>query len=128
MANLDQLVASVKTQLQPPPRANATASTLQQLSALVPSDVELADLIAGWRVLAQSSQPGEDPATVQRRVTCGELAELASQFTTDPGNRALAIKAWQAWYTAFKDSDDPRQAAMARTFARELHEIEAAVP
>src|SRR5258708_38372536 len=32
MAHLDQLIETVKSQMQPPPRAMATANTLQQLS------------------------------------------------------------------------------------------------
>ncbi len=124
MANLDHLIESVKLQLQPPVRALATANTLQQLSIFIPNDVTLADLVVGWRTLSQPTQQVEEPATTQRRVTCGELANVASQFTTEQGNVAQAIKTWQAWQTAFKKSDDPRQNAMASTFARELGELQ----
>jgi len=127
MANLDQLIETVKVHMQPPPRAMATANTLQQLSIFIPNDVTLADLVVGWRTLSHSSQQGEEPATSQRRVTCGELADLASQFTTGQGNIAQAIKTWQIWRDAFNKSGDPRQAAMARTFARELTELQGAM-
>ena len=126
IANLDQLIETVKLHMQPPPRATATASTLQQLSIFIPTDVTLADLVVGWQTLAQASKQEEEPATVQRRVTCGELAHLASQFTTDQGNLAQAIKTWHIWRDAFKNRDDPRQTAMSRTFARELTELQGA--
>src|SRR5205823_13086181 len=101
MANLDQLIATVKVHMQPEPRALATASTLQQLSIFIPNDVTLADLVGGWQTLSRASQQGEEPATAQRRVTCSELAHLASQFTTEQGNVAQAIKTWQIWRDAF---------------------------
>lgn len=126
MADLDQLIATVKVHMQPEPRALATAHTLQQLSIFIPSDVKLADLVVGWQTLDHASQQGEEPATVQRRVTCGELAHLASQFTTEQGDLGQAIKTWRIWRDAFHRSNDPRQAAMAKTFARECAELEEA--
>ncbi len=63
MANLDQLIATVKVHMQPPPRAMATANTLQQLSIFIPNDVTLADLVVGWRTLSQSSQQPTKCAT-----------------------------------------------------------------
>jgi hypothetical protein len=125
MIHLDQLIEGVKGQLQPQPRALATASTLQQLSSFIPAGVTLADLLVGWRKLSQSSQNEEEIAITRRRITCGELADIASQLTTDPGDRAQAIKTWQAWRTTFAKSADPRQTAMASTFARELSELQA---
>jgi TIR domain len=125
MADLDQLIATVKSHMQPPPRANATANTLQQLSIFIPTDVTLADLTLGWRTLSHASKQEEEPATTQRRVTCGELATMAAQFTTEQGNLAQAIKTWRIWRDAFQKSDDPRQATMSRTFARELTELQA---
>jgi hypothetical protein len=124
MIHLDQMIEAVKGQLQPPPRALATASTLQQLSIFIPTDVTLADLLVGWRTLSRPLQEGEEPATVQRRITCGQLADIASQFTTDAGSLAQAIKTWQIWRDAFQKSDDVRQATMAKTFARELSELQ----
>ena len=127
MANLDQLIATVKVHMQPEPRALATANTLQQLSIFIPNDVTLADLVMGWRTLSRPSQQEEEPAISQRRITCSELADMASQLTTEQGNVAQAIKTWHAWLEFFKnrgDRDDPRQAAMAKTFARELAELQ----
>jgi TIR domain len=128
IANLDQLIETVKSQMQPPVRALATANTLQQLSIYIPNDVTLADLVVGWRTLSHTSKHEEEPATAQRRITCGELANLASQFTTDQGNLAQAIKTWRIWRDrdTFQNKDDPRQAAMVRTFARELIELQEA--
>lgn len=127
IAHLAQLIETVKLQMQPPPRALAAANTLQQLSIFVPNDVTLADLVVGWQTLSRASSQEEDPATSQRRVTCGELAQMASQFTVDQGDLAQAIKTWQIWRDAFKSSGDPRQAAMAKTFARELTELQEAL-
>lgn len=121
----EQFVEVVKSQMQPPARANATASTLQQLSTLVPAGVTLADLAAGWRVLARPLQPDEEMKRAKRRATCGELADLAGEITSEPGNMTQAVKAWRAWTVAFEKSDDPRQAAMAATFAREYRELQA---
>ena len=130
IANLDQLIETVKSQMQPPPRALATASTLQQLSVYIPNEVTLADLVVGWRTLSHASKQQEEPATANRRVTCGELAQMASQFTTDQGNLSQAIKTWRIWRDVFTDRTDrgdPRQAAMAKTFARELTELQEAM-
>jgi len=127
MANLDKLVEAVKAQMQPEPRAIATAYTLEQVNVYTPVEVTLADLITGWRVLSQpKNKAGEEIAIAQRRVTCGELASIASQFTTEVGSLAQAIKTWDIWQKAFKNRDDPRQMAMARTFARELVELQEA--
>ena len=130
IANLDQLIETVKSQMQPPPRALATASTLQQLSVYIPNEVTLADLVVGWRTLSHASKQQEEPATANRRVTCGELAQMASQFTTGQGNLSQAIKTWRIWRDVFTDRTDrgdPRQAAMASTFTRELAELQEAV-
>jgi hypothetical protein len=128
MAMLDQLVEAVKAQMLPPGRGIATANTLQQLSVFIPNDVTLADLIVGWRILSHPSKQGEEPAVSQRRVTCGELANIASQLTAEQGNVAQAIKTWRVWadVDAFRNSGDPRHATMLRTFARELTELQEA--
>jgi TIR domain len=128
MANLDQLIANVKTRLQPEPRALATATTLEQLSTYIPVDVTLADLVLGWRVLSRPAQPQEDIATERRRTTCSELADLASGLTSGQGNLQRAIKTWDAWSKMFeyRAEGDPRQNAMVKTFTRELSELEAA--
>jgi hypothetical protein len=127
MVHLDKLVEAVKAQMQPEPRAIATAYTLEQVNVYTPVEVTLADLIAGWKILSQpKNKAGEEIAIAQRRVTCGELASIASQFTTEVGSLDQAIKTWDVWQKAFKNRDDPRQMAMARTFARELVELQEA--
>ncbi len=129
MVDLEQLIAAVKLHMQPELRALATANTLQQLSIFTPHDVTLADLVVGWHTLSQPAQQGEEPAVSQRRVTCGELATLASQFTTEQGSLTQAVKTWDAWLEFFKNrgtAGDPRQAAMVKTFARELTELQEA--
>jgi hypothetical protein len=129
MANLDQLIANVKTRIEPEPRALATATTLEQLSTYIPADVTLADLVLGWRTLSRPTQPNEDIATERRRATCGELADLASPLATEQGNLEQAIKTWRAWSKMFEyraQDNDPRQIAMTKTFTRELSELEAA--
>ncbi|HEY6541655.1 MAG TPA: toll/interleukin-1 receptor domain-containing protein [Ktedonobacteraceae bacterium] len=126
IANLDRLIESVKSQMQPPGRAMATAGTLQELSIFIPNDVTLADLVVGWRTLTQPSKQEEEIAIARRRVTCGELADMASQFTSVEGNLTQAIKTWQKWAEAFNKSDVPRQVNMGMTFARELTELQEA--
>ena len=103
IANLDQLIEIVKSRMQPPPRAQATANTLQQLSVYIPNDVTLADLVTGWQALANASTQSEEPATSQRRVTGGELAQMASQLTTHKGILSQAIKTWRIWRDAFSE-------------------------
>jgi len=139
MEKLDLLIANVRTQLQPEPRAQATANTLEQLSTYIPVDVTLADLVLGWRVLSRPAQPQEDIATERRRTTCGELADLASPLISGQGNLQQAIKTWDAWSKMFayregpgrnpeaiQDENDPRRNAMTKTFTRELSELKAA--
>ena len=126
MTKLDQLIAAVEAQMQPPARAENVAKTLQELSIFIPNDVTLADLVVGWRSLSLSSHKEEEPALFHRRITCGELATLASPYTNDQGSIAGAIKAWRVWLDAFQKSDDARQTTMASTFARELSELQEA--
>src|SRR6266567_4359525 len=94
-ANLDQLIETVTSQIQPPYRAEALIYTLQQSRMIIPNEVT--------------------------------LANLGSQFTTGQGNLVQAIKTWRIWRDAFQNRDDPRQAAMAKTFARELTELQEAL-
>ncbi len=118
-----QLIEAVRVQIQPPARANAIAGTLQELSIFVPNGVTLADLAMGWRAVSQSSRSEEEVAIARRRTTCGELAELATLITREPGKPDNAARTWQIWSDAFKNSDNARQTAMADTFARELSEL-----
>jgi hypothetical protein len=116
----DQFLEAVKLQMQPEGRALHTAGMLEYLRTLLPTDVTLADLVAGWQVLAQPRND-TNSAVLNRRKTCGELAAIATQLTS-------AVKTWQAWLDVFRGSADPRQVAMVRTFERELLELRSSLP
>jgi len=97
----------------------------RHLRTLLPHDVTLADLVAGWQVLAQPRND-TNSAVLSRRKTCAELAAIAAQLMSEPGHLAGAVKAWQSWQDASQRSADPRLAAMRQTFARELVELQSA--
>lgn len=122
---IDQFLEAVKLQLQPEGRALHTAGMLEYLRTLLPTDVTLADLAAGWQVLAQPRND-TNSAVLSRRKTCGELAAIAAQLTSEQGNLTGAVSTWQAWLDASQRSADPRLAAMRQTFARELAELQSA--
>src|SRR5215472_9428630 len=97
--SFDQFIQAVKLQMQPEGRAQHQAGMHQYLLTLLPHDVTLADLVAGWQVLAQ--QRNDTNTEVQRRrKTCAELATIAVQFTSGQGNLTGALKTWQAWLDA----------------------------
>jgi len=121
----DPFLEAVKRQMQPEGRAQHTAGMLQHLRTLLPNDVILADLVAGWQVLAQPCHD-TNSAVLSRRKTCAELAAIAAQFTSGQGNLTGTVKTWQAWLGASQRSADPRLAAMRATFARELVELQSA--
>ena len=121
----DQFLEAVKLQMQPEGRAQHTAGMHQHLRTLLPNDVTLADLVAGWQVLAQPRND-TNSAVLSRRKTCGELAAIAAQLTSEQGNLTGAVSTWQAWLDASQRSADPRLAAMRQTFARELAELQSA--
>ena len=124
MMNLDPFIDAVKQQMQPEGRVQHLVDALQQLSAFAPDDVTLADLAAGWQVLARPQSQNEKASVAHRRKVCAELSAVAAQFTTEPGNLAGAVKIWQVWQDAFQRSGDPHQTTMAKTFARELEELQ----
>jgi len=121
----DQFLEAVKLQMQPEGRALHTAGMLEYLRTLLPNDVTLADLVAGWQVLAQLRND-TNSAVLSRRKTCGELAAIAAQLTSEQGNLTGAVSTWQAWLDASQRSADPRLAVMRQTFARELAELQSA--
>jgi hypothetical protein len=122
---IDQFLEAVKLQLQPEGRALHTAGMLEYLRTLLPTDVTLADLAAGWQMLAQPLND-TNSAVLSRRKTCGELAAIAAQFMSEQGNLTGAVSTWQAWLDASQRSADPRLAVMRQTFARELAELQSA--
>ncbi len=124
--NSDQFIEAVKQQMQPEGRVQHLVGFLQQLFALTPDDTTLADIGTGWEVLAHPQSQNEEASVAHRRKICAELSAIAAQLTSEPGNLAHAVKTWQAWHDACQKSADPRQAAMAKTFARELVELQAA--
>jgi len=97
----------------------------QYLRTLLPDDVSLADLVAGWQVLAVGRNDSNS-AVLSRRKTCAELAAIAAQLTSEQGNLTGAVQTWQAWLDASQRSTDPRLTAMRATFARELVELRSA--
>jgi len=123
--SFDQFLEAVKLQMQPEGRAQHTAGMHQHLRTLLPNNVTLADLVAGWQVLAQPRND-TNSEVLHRRKTCAELAAIAAQFTSGQGNLTGAVSTWQAWLDASQRSADPRLAAMAKTFARELVELQSA--
>jgi len=123
--SFDQFLEAVKLQMQPEGRAQHTAGMHRHLRTLLPHDVTLADLVAGWQVLAQPRND-TNSAVLSRRKTCAELAAIAAQLMSEPGHLAGAVKAWQSWQDASQRSADPRLAAMRQTFARELVELQSA--
>ena len=125
-ASFDQFLEAVRLQMQPEGRAQHTAGMHQYLRTLLPGDVTLADLAAGWQVLAEGHDE-TNSAVLSRRKTCAELAAIAAQVTSEPGQLARAVKAWQVWQEASQSSADPRLMAMRATFARELGELQSAL-
>ena len=124
--NSDQFIEAVKLQMQPERRVQHLAGTLQQLFAFTPEDVTLADVAAGWQVLARPKSQNETTSVAHRRKIWAELSAIAAEFTDEPGNLAGAVRTWQALQDAFQRSADPHQATMAKTFARELVELQSA--
>ena len=106
-------------------RAQHLVETLQELLAAVPDDVTLADLAMGWQTLARPLSQHEDRPVAHRRETCAQLAAIAAPLIDAPGSLAGAVRAWQAWQSAYPGGGDPRQMALAKTFARELVELQA---
>jgi hypothetical protein len=124
--NFEQFIEAVKQQMQPSGRVEHLVEMLQQLFALTPPDVTLADVAAGWQVLSHPRSPNEAAPVAHRRQICAHLSAIAPQQSDAPGNLTGALKTWQAWRDSFERSADPRQAAMAKTLARELAELQSA--
>jgi hypothetical protein len=124
MTNFDTFIEAVKQQVQPAARARHLAGTLPELFALIPPDVTLADLVAGWGALARPQNPNEESAVAHRRQMFGALAALGVPLVDQPGDLAGAVRIWQAWDKAFAKRINPHQRAMAKTLARELAELQ----
>jgi hypothetical protein len=122
--NFDPFLEAVKQHMQPEGRAQHQAGMLTQLLVGLPDDVQLSDLVAGWQMLARPHSEQEQASVAHRRGICAEVAAIAARETSEP--LAGAVKTWQVWQDACQGSVDPRQAAMAKTVARELVELQSA--
>lgn len=120
----DPFLEALRQQMQPAIRVEHVIGMWQHLLPLVPGDVMLADLVAGWQVLARPHHDQESAAIAHRRMVCAELATIAAQVDNKAGNLASAAKAWHIWRDTCQGSTDSRQASMAKTFARELEELQ----
>ncbi len=123
----DALIEAIKQQMQPEGRVQHLIGILQQLFAYAPEDTTLVDLAAGWQVLARPQGENEEAPLAHRREICAKLAAVAAELTSEPGNLTQAVNTWQAWHDAFQRSADPRLAAMVKTLARELEELQSAL-
>lgn len=124
MRYAEEFIEVVKQQLQPESRVQHVVDALQQLFALVPDDVTLADIVAGWQLLSHPQSQSEEAAVTHRRHVCTQLAAIGAQVTCEPGKLLNAAKTWQVWQETCQKSTDPRHTAMAKTFARELVELQ----
>jgi len=125
MIQFDRLIEAVKQHMQPESRAQHLAGMLEELFAYTPEEATLADLVIGWQALARPQSPNEAPSIAHRRQVYSDLAALAARLTSETGTLTNAVKTWQAWSDAFQKSADLRNAAMAKTLARELTELQA---
>jgi hypothetical protein len=123
---LDPFLVAVTQQMQPEGRAQHQATMLEELRPSLPDDVTLADLVAGWQILAHPHGEQEPASVTHRRGICAELATIATPWATRPGQLVRAVSAWQAWLEACQQSADPRLVVMGKTFARELVELQSA--
>jgi hypothetical protein len=123
----DPFIEAVKQQMQPEGRAQHHAGMLHYLLTHLPDEVTLADLTAGWQVLALARHD-TNAAVLSRRKTCGELAAIAAQFTNEPGNLSNAISTWQTWLADFRVGTNPRMASMVSTLEREVLELRSSLP
>ncbi|GHO48817.1 hypothetical protein [Ktedonospora formicarum] len=121
--SFEHFLEAVIQQMHPEGRAQHQAGMHRYLRTLLPDGVTLADLAAGWQVLAQP-QNDTNSEVAHRRKTCAELAAIAVQFTNGQGHLASAVSTWQAWLNSSQRSTDPRLTALRSTFARELAELQ----
>jgi hypothetical protein len=97
----------------------------QHLRTLLPHDVTLADLVAGRQVLAQTCND-TNSEVLHRRKTCAELAGIAAQLISAPGHLSGGESVASVAGCFPEKRRSPRLASMAKTFARELVELQSA--
>lgn len=96
--------------------------------------LDLASATLAFRLLSAPSAADEPPPVHARRKTCIEIGDiygvgLDAQVSPEQAPQLAAAGAvWRAVAAAFSGSDDPRQAAIAATWAREAAELEARLP
>jgi len=123
---VDPFLDAIRTQVQPESRVQHVLGMLQDLLPRLPDEVTLADVAAGWQLLSQPQEQVESASVAHRRSVYVELAAIAAPWAREPGRLPAAVKAWQLWQEACQKSTEPRLAAMAKTLARELGELQAA--
>ncbi|HLW00602.1 MAG TPA: hypothetical protein VKT82_18235 [Ktedonobacterales bacterium] len=87
----DRFLEAVRRQMQPEGRALHQAGMHQYLRTLLPPDVTLADLVAGWQVQA-GERSDANTAVLSRRKTCAELAAIAAPLINGPGTLTGAVR------------------------------------
>lgn len=127
---LKNLAVRVEQNLQPEGRAAAMANTLRQHAGWAEAaavEVSEEDLKAGY-VLLSVAREGEEGPIAGRRKACGELAGLLEGVG---GNASACIELWEVLHASAAkaaeavEGGDPRLAAMAATYQRELEELRA---
>ena len=122
--NFDLFFEALKKDMQPEARAQHVVGSLQPLLAILPDDVTLADLATGWQLLARPHSQEEPASVTHRREVCAQLGTIAGQLSSEPGHMESVVKGWQSLEEACQKNADPRLRAMAKTFARELVELQ----
>lgn len=125
-----------ETTLQPPNRGAAVSRTLREISPFAEyGDFPICRMVDIGRAFQLLSVPGydDDEPTAARRRTCAELAGVAKNLLETNngglvrGDLGTAFTVWMrtARALAHQAGDDPRLAAMARTWKREALELQA---
>jgi hypothetical protein len=124
--DVEPLLDAIRTQIQPEGRVQHLTGMIEELLPRLNEDVTLADVIAGWQLLSHPQGQQEPSSVAHRRGVYAELAATLTPWAREPGRLPAAVKAWKLWQEACQSSADPRLAAMAKTLARELVELQSA--
>ena len=115
---MEDIIIKIKNGLVPVARANAVAKTFEELFSI--SSISEGSLKRALNILSVPRGTEEDAGILGRRKTCREIADLLEE-ESDSTN---VVEVWNAWLNAFATSNDPRHAAMAKTFEREQAELQ----
>jgi hypothetical protein len=126
---LRALAGRVRSTLQPPPRAQSIAATLDEIADMPEvAALELTALQLCDAFRALSLPEAEDsPATAARRRTCAEVAEALPFARMGWAETPLAAALWRVVAARFPGSDG-RAVAVRATWSREADEIDARLP